>query len=357
MSPSFHDPPARLARPAPQLTRHPHPHVCPIATSAPLAEEKLPDSTMCDGGCCCCQCVSTGQIGVIENLGQYKRFAHPGFSCLCYPFESIVGKLSTRVQQLNVRTDTKTRDNVTLTVMVAVQFRVIDRQLAALQGSDGSAPSGAAMERGAPQNHGLWRAYYKLTNPALQIQSYVEDTVRSQIPRKTLDEAYEAKDDVAIAVKQALQHEMEQYGYEVVQTLVTDLQPDGKVINAMNEINAQRRMREAAQEKAEGEKILIVKRSEAEAEAKYLQGNGVARQRKAIVDGLKESVTGFSQTVAGTTAKDVMHLMMVTQYLDMLKEVGTTGTENTMLVPHGVGSVSDMQQQTRDGFERARTRR
>merc|ERR1719261_1900387 len=145
-----------------------------------------------------------------------------------------------------------------------------------------------SMARNDPRNHGLWRAYYRLSNPALQIQSYVEDTVRSELPRKTLDEAYEAKDDVAVAVKEALQHEMKQYGYEVVQTLVTDLQPD------MNEISAQRRMRLAAQEKAEAEKIIIVKRSEAEAEAKYLAGVGVARQRKAIVDGLKDSVLEFS---------------------------------------------------------------
>merc|ERR1719258_8698 len=255
---------------------------------------------------------------VREKLGQFSGFARPGCTCLLYPFENIVGKLSTRVQQLVVNTQTKTKDNVTLTVCVAVQFRVIDRILEAT----GDAPSGLAMTRNDPRNHGLWRAYYRLTNPGLQIQSYVEDTVRSELPRKTLDEAYEAKDDVAVAVKEALQHEMKQYGYEVVQTLVTDLQPDMKVISAMNEINAQRRMRLAAQEKAEAEKIIIVKRSEAEAEAKYLAGVGVARQRKAIVDGLKDSVLEFSGGVHGTTPQDVMHLMMVTQYLDMLKDVG-----------------------------------
>ena len=209
------------------------------------------------------------------------------------------------------------------------------------------------MTRNDPRNHGLWRAYYRLTNPGLQIQSYVEDTVRSELPRKTLDEAYEAKDDVAVAVKEALQHEMKQYGYEVVQTLVTDLQPDMKVISAMNEINAQRRMRLAAQEKAEAEKIIIVKRSEAEAEAKYLAGVGVARQRKAIVDGLKDSVLEFSGGVHGTTPQDVMHLMMVTQYLDMLKDVGSNPAATTLFVPHGVGAVSDMQEQVRNGMMQA----
>jgi len=265
-----------------------------------------------------------------------------------YPCENIVGKLSTRVQQLTVNTQTKTKDNVTLTVCVAVQFRVIDRIL-----NDVGAPDGQAMARNHPTNHGLWRAYYRLTNPGLQIQSYVEDTVRSELPRKTLDEAYEAKDDVAVAVKEALAHEMKQYGYEVVQTLVTDLQPDMKVVSAMNEINAQRRMRLAAQEKAEAEKIIVVKRSEAEAEAKYLAGVGVARQRKAIVDGLKDSVLEFSGGVHGTTPQDVMHLMMVTQYLDMLKDVGSNPAATTLFVPHGVGAVSDMQEQVRNGMMQA----
>jgi len=288
-------------------------------------------------------------MGIREKLGQFSGFARPGCTCLMYPFENIVGKLSTRVQQLTVNTQTKTKDNVTLTVCVAVQFRVIDRELDSVAG----APQAAPMARNDPRNHGLWRAYYRLTNPGVQIQSYVEDTVRSELPRKTLDEAYEAKDDVAIAVKEALSHEMTQYGYEVVQTLVTDLQPDMKVVSAMNEINAQRRMRLAAQEKAEAEKIIVVKRSEAEAEAKYLAGVGVARQRKAIVDGLKDSVLEFSGGVSGTTPQDVMHLMMVTQYLDMLKDVGSNPAATTLFVPHGVGAVSDMQDQVRNGMMQA----
>jgi len=305
---------------------------------------------MCDSGCCCCQCVSQGEMGIREKLGQFSGFARPGCTCLLYPCENIVGKLSTRVQQLSVNTQTKTKDNVTLTVSVAVQFRVIDREL---ETDPDGAPGSMAMARDDPRNHGLWRAYYRLTNPGMQIQSYVEDTVRSELPRKTLDEAYEAKDDVAIAVKEALQHEMKQYGYEVVQTLVTDLQPDQKVISAMNEINAQRRMRLAAQEKAEAEKIIVVKRSEAEAEAKYLAGVGVARQRKAIVDGLKDSVLEFSGGVHGTSPQDVMHLMMVTQYLDMLKDVGSNPAATTLFVPHGVGAVSDMQEQVRNGMMQA----
>jgi regulator of protease activity HflC (stomatin/prohibitin superfamily) len=281
-------------------------------------------------------------MGITEQCGKYSGFARPGPSFLCYPFETIAGKLSTRVQQLNVRTDTKTRDNVTLAVMVAVQFRVIDRPLeAAVINGDAGAPQSQAILRGnQPEDHGLWRAYYRLTNPAVQIQSYVEDTVRSELPKKTLDEAYEAKDDVALAVKQALQHEMKQYGFEVVQALVTDLQPDSKVMNASNEINAQRRMRFAAQEKAEAEKVIIVKRAEADADAMYLGGVGVARQRKAIIDGLKDSVAGFTAGVEGTTPEDVMELMVVTQYLDMMKDVGSKAGAKTLFVPHGEGGMA-----------------
>merc|ERR1711988_1257180 len=179
---------------------------------------------------------------------------------------------------------------------------------------------------------------------------YVEDVVRSEIPRKSLDEAYTSKQAVAVAVRTALQSEMKRYGYEIVNALVTDLVPDANVLKAMNQIESQRRMRMAAQEKAEAEKILVVKAAEADAEAKELSGQGVARQRKAIVDGLKESVVQFNEGVHGTSPADVMQLMMVTQYLDMLKDVGTQSGANTMFIPHTPGAVADVQSQMRQGF-------
>merc|ERR1711939_951674 len=175
------------------------------------------------------------------------------------------------------------------------------------------------------------------------------DVVRSEVPLRTLDEAYASKEEVATAVRSALQHEMKRYGYEIVNALVTDLQPDANVLKAMNQIEAQRRMRMAAQEKAEAEKILVVKAAEADAEAKELSGQGVARQRKAIVDGLKESVVQFNEGVIGTSPADVMQLMMVTQYLDMLKDVGLQ-SKSTVFIPHAPGAVADVQQQMRQGF-------
>merc|ERR1711939_467866 len=176
------------------------------------------------------------------------------------------------------------------------------------------------------------------------------DVVRSEVPLRTLDEAYESKEAAAVAVRSALQHEMKRYGYEIVNALVTDLQPDGNVLKAMNQIEAQRRMRMAAQEKAEAEKILVVKAAEADAEAKELSGQGVARQRKAIVDGLKESVVQFNEGVVGTSPADVMQLMMVTQYLDMLKDVGTKDGAKTLFTPHSPAAVGDIQSQMRQGF-------
>jgi regulator of protease activity HflC (stomatin/prohibitin superfamily) len=198
--------------------------------------------------------------------------------------------------------------------------------------------------------HGVYRAYYKLTNVNRQLTPYVEDVVRSEVPRKTLDETYESKEAVAVAVRLALQHEMKRYGYEIVNALVTDLQPDAKVLAAMNQIEAQRRMRMAAQEKAEADKILVVKAAEADAEAKELSGQGVARQRRAIVDGLKESVVQFNEGVGGTTPADVMQLMMVTQYLDMMKDVGTKEGASTIFIPHSPAGVNDIQSQMRQGF-------
>merc|ERR1711939_1034852 len=161
------------------------------------------------------------------------------------------------------------------------------------------------------------------------------------------------KEEVAVAVKTALSHEMKRYGYEIVNALVTDLQPDSRVLQAMNQIESQRRMRMAAQEKAEAEKILVVKAAEADAESKFLSGQGVARQRQAIVEGLKNSVVEFNDGVAGTSPADVMQLMMVTQYLDMLKDVGHKGS--TVFIPHGPGAVGDVQSQMRQGFMEANT--
>jgi len=193
-------------------------------------------------------------------------------------------------------------------------------------------------------------AFYELQNPREQIQSYVFDVVRASVPRMILDEVFEQKNDIARAVSEELEKVMGAYGYSIEQTLIVDVEPDSTVRRAMNEINAAQRMRVAALDKAEAEKILQVKRAEGEAEAKFLSGHGIARQRQAITEGLRESVLLFSNNVPGTTSKDVMDLVLITQYFDTMKEIGAGSKNTTVFLPHGPGHVQDITQQIRNGM-------
>jgi regulator of protease activity HflC (stomatin/prohibitin superfamily)/ubiquitin len=312
-------------------------------------------------------CIATGQVGVIERFGKFNRLGAPGINWIVCCVDTM-HTMSTRVQQLSVIVDSKTKDDVTVKVAVALQYRVINEMLVPeaqrieRDGDDSKVPN-VAFNEAAPlngngkvgnvalavENHGAWRAYYRLTGVREQFNAYIEDVVRSEIPTRTLDQVYEAKNDIAQAVKQELQHEMDQYGYNIVNALVTDISPDAKVQAAMNQINSAKRLRMAAIEKAEASKIMKVKDAEAEAESKYLSGMGVSRQRKAIIMGLKESVNEFQGGVAGTTASDVMQLVMMTQYLDTIKDATAHGN-STMFLPGNPGGLNDMQSQVRQGL-------
>jgi regulator of protease activity HflC (stomatin/prohibitin superfamily) len=170
------------------------------------------------------------------------------------------------------------------------------------------------------------------------------------VPKMILDDVFEKKDNIAIAVKNELADLMADFGYGIIKALVTNIDPDEKVKSAMNEINEQQRLRMAAQEKGEAEKIIRVKNAEAEAESMKLQGIGVANQRKAIIDGLKQSIQEFQETIAGVTASDVMSLVMMTQYYDTLKEIGSQDKSNTILLPHSPGGLKDIAAQLRDSI-------
>ena len=189
-------------------------------------------------------------------------------------------------------------------------------------------------------------AYYRLSDPAGQIQSYVFDVVRSSIPRMELDESFASKADIASSVLEQLRDVMKDYGYEIITTLVTDLSPDYRVKASMNEINAAKRLKEAASHKAEADKVKQVKNAEAEAEARYLSGLGVARQRKAIVQGLQASVSEFSEDVEGATPKDVMDILLLSQYFDTLSAVGA----NSLILEHDPATVAKLQAQVGNGF-------
>ncbi|MCO5562789.1 hypothetical protein L7F22_058320 [Adiantum nelumboides] len=272
-----------------------------------------------------CMQVDQSTVAIKEIFGKFDDVLEPGCHCVPWCFGSyVVGVLSLRVQQLDVRCETKSKDNVFVNVVASVQYRAV--------------PNNAK------------DAFYKLTNPREQIQSYVFDVVRATVPKMNLDDVFEQKSEIGKAVADELEKAMANYGFEIVQTLIVDIVPDDTVKRAMNEINAAARMRVATQEKAEAEKILQVKRAEAEAEAKYLSGLGIARQRQAIVDGLRESVLNFSHNVPGTTAKDVMDMVLVTQYFDTMRDIGASSKSSTVFIPHGPGAVRDVAEQIRNGL-------
>jgi len=241
----------------------------------------------------------------------------------CVLGDKVSGSVSMRVQSLNVEVETKTKDNVLLHVRVSVQYKV------------------------EPEN--VFDAYYRLSEPHRQITAYVYDVVRASVPKILLDDVFEQKEEIAMAVKEELSKSMEGYGFNIIQALITDLDPDDRVKAAMNEINTAERQRIAATDKAEAEKIMIVKAAEAEAESKYLAGVGISRQRLAIIEGLRESVVGFTDNVEGARTKDVMDLVLITQYFDTLKEIGAHPNSKTIFVPHQEGGAG-VADQVRNGF-------
>jgi regulator of protease activity HflC (stomatin/prohibitin superfamily) len=258
-------------------------------------------------------------FAVIERFGKYARIAGPGLHIKWPIIEAVVGRVSIRVRELNVEVKTKTQDNVFVNLLIAVQFFVTKEK--------------------------VWDAFYKLTNPLAQMESFVFDTVRAKVPHMKLDEVFEKKEDIAEDIEAKLGNIMPEFGYFIKTALVNDIVPDSKVAIAMNEINAQERMRVAAEHKGEAEKILVVKAAEADAKSKELSGVGVANQRMAIIRGLRESVEDFQQAIQGINAKDVMSLVLLTQYYDMLTDVGKHSNNNTILIPHSPGAVGDFQQQ------------
>jgi regulator of protease activity HflC (stomatin/prohibitin superfamily) len=263
--------------------------------------------------------VSTAEVAIVTRFGKFLRVADPGLNWK-WPFiDTIAGRVSLRVNQITLTMETKTRDNVFVTIPISVQNRV------------------------RPEK--VYDAYYKLSNPVEQIQSYVEQVILGHVPGMTLDEVFASQSGIAAAVKQELDTDMAGFGYEIVNVLVTDIVPDPKVKSAMNDINAAQREQVAANARGEAEKILVVKRAEAEAESKALQGQGIANQRKAIIEGLQASIEQFQKVVGDASTSEVMQLVLVTQYFDTLKSIGETDKTNTLFLSHSPGSVKDISDQ------------
>ncbi len=268
--------------------------------------------------------VKQQSAAIIQRFGKFVRVANPGLNFIIPFIENVAGRVNLRVDQLDVKVETKTLDNVFLHTTVSVQFFVDPSK--------------------------IYEAFYKLENPTKQITSFVFDVVRARVPKIKLDDVFEKKDEIADAVKNELTEMMSDFGYGIVKALVTDIDPDSKVKEAMNEINAAQRMRVAASEKGEADRILKVKIAEGEAQSKALQGQGLADQRKAIIRGLQESVTNFKEAVPGITEQDVLNLVLTTQYFDTLKDVAAASSTNTILVPHSPSVVGDLSQQIRDSI-------
>src|ERR1700752_2247716 len=275
--------------------------------------------------------VETAEVAVITRFGKFLRIAEAGLNWKSPFFDSVAGRVSLRVIQITLTMETKTKDNVFVTIPISVQNRV------------------------RPEK--VYDAYYKLANPEAQIKSYVEQVILGHVPGMTLDEVFASQSSIAAAVKQELDADMAGFGYEIVNVLVTDIVPDAKVKSAMNDINAAQREQVAANARGEANKILVVKKAEAEAESNALQGQGIANQRKAIIEGLQVSIEQFQKVMEGASAKEVMQLGMITQYFDTLKSIGELDKTNTLFLSHSPAAmrgISDQIMQSMLGADKAK---
>ncbi|MFN5147851.1 MAG: SPFH domain-containing protein [Flavobacteriia bacterium] len=260
---------------------------------------------------------------VIERLGKFHRIVEPGLTLIIPFIDREAAVINLRVQQLDVTVETKTLDNVFVNLQVSVQFKV---------GKDR-----------------VKEAYYSMDNPRNQIASYVFDDVRAEVPKLELDDVFAKKEDIALAVQQNIHESMDEYGYSIIKALITDIDPDHKVKDAMNRINAAKRDKEAALEEGEAKKIKIIKEAEAEAESKRLSGEGIARQRLEIVRGFKESVEDFHKSLENVTHEEIMQFVLMTQYFDTIKDIGANSKNSSILMPHSPGGMKEFQDQIISG--------
>jgi regulator of protease activity HflC (stomatin/prohibitin superfamily) len=268
--------------------------------------------------------VRTATAGVVERFGKFNRIVRPGLHVLI-PYAEHVYFVDLQVKQAQFQVETKTHDNVFVQIPVSVQYQILDDK--------------------------IFDAFYKLSAPQKQIESFVFNSILGHVPKLSLDETFEQQSGISIAVKTELDSTMSGFGFNILNALVTDIIPDTKVKDAMNDINAAQRAQVAAQARGEADKILKVKQAEAEAESKALQGKGIAAERQAIIDGLRASIENFRESVPGSTAEDVMALVLLTQYFDTLRDIGTKGGSSTIFLPNNPGAANDFQTQILAGLK------
>jgi len=258
---------------------------------------------------------------IIERLGKFNKVSKAGLHIKIPLIDSISGKINLRVRELPVEVETKTKDDVFVKIVVSVQFFVIDTK------------------------DGIKDSFYELNNPEQQIQSYVFDSIRSEVPLMELDDVFAQKEKIAIAIKNELSDTMKQFGFDFIKALVTDIDPDAKVKQSMNEINAAKRMKEAAREEAAAAKIRVVAAAEADSESKRLAGEGIAKQRIAIANGLKESVEEVKLAMEDhVTSQDVMNMLFMTQHYETVSKLSENNT-STIFMPYSPDNVGDLQMQ------------
>lgn len=265
--------------------------------------------------------VTQTQAVIIERLGKFHKVSKAGLHLKIPLIDSISGNLNLRVRELPVEVETKTKDDVFVRIVVSVQFFVIASE------------------------DGIKASFYELNNPEQQIQSYVFDSIRSEVPLMELDDVFAQKEKIAIAIKNELSETMKRFGFDFIKALVTDIDPDAKVKHSMNEINAAKRMKEAAKEDAAAAKIRVVAAAEADAESKRLSGEGIAMQRIAIANGLKESVQEVKQAMeSDVTSKEVMNMLFMTQHYETIAKLGEHNS-STIFMPYSPNNVADLQLQ------------
>ncbi len=258
--------------------------------------------------------VKQQSVAILERFGKFVGFRRSGLQFKVPLMDRVVSKVNLRVQQLDVQVETKTKDDVFVHLKVSVQFRVI------------------------PES--VYDAFYKLENPFEQINSYIFDTVRAEVPKMRLDDVFERKDDIAHAIQDELGEAMGEYGYKIVKALVTDIDPAIEVKTAMNRINAAERIKVAAEYEGEAERIRIVAKATAEAESKRLQGQGIADQRREIARGIEDSVESLNKV--GINSQEASALIVVTQHYDTLQSIGENTGSNLILLPNSPSSANDM---------------
>jgi len=316
----------------------------------------------------CCACIEESHVGIIESFGKFSAVAHPGITCMNCISSRVVGQLSLRVEQYKINIETRSKDNVFVTIRMAVQIKVAEneREFPKKKAFSKKSKKGKREDdevvkvaeaiqddteeghvaQGLLDDRVLYNAYYRLDKPVEQILAYMEEYFRFHGMEYTMDEMFAAKNDMTHELQSLLNEKMNPYGYIICNILVIDIDPDSKVKQAMNDIIASEKEKRAQQSRAEAEKITKILAAEAEAKTRELAGEGIANARKAIVSGLQESVENFQQAIPDSDPSQILVTVLMTQYLDTIKEAAQNG-RNTFIMPSSPAQVSSIEDQLR----------